>query len=81
VVTRAAAPLRARTSSAPGWRKPGAGMLLVACHTLGVDPEEAIFVGDSPADEDAAQAAGIRFVWAKEFFWRNNYAQNDFHLR
>lgn len=48
-------------------RKPGDGMVQQA---LGSHPdtEEILFVGDRPEDEQAAQAAGVAFVWADE--WR-----------
>lgn len=48
------------TSDAP--EKPDPGMLLLACERLGVKPEQALMVGDSRFDRDAAKAAGIRFV-------------------
>ena len=48
------------TSDAP--EKPDPGMLLVACERLGVKPEQALMVGDSRFDRDAAAAAGIRFI-------------------
>ena len=48
------------TSDAP--EKPDPGMLLLACERLGVKPEQALMVGDSRFDREAAGAAGIRFV-------------------
>ncbi|MBW2315669.1 MAG: HAD family hydrolase [Deltaproteobacteria bacterium] len=48
------------TSDAP--EKPDPGMLLVACERLGVKPEQALMVGDSRFDRDAAAAARIRFI-------------------
>lgn len=42
--------------------KPHPDMLLVCLKKLGVAAREAVFVGDSPSDRDAARAAGIRFV-------------------
>jgi len=32
------------------------------------EPEDTLFVGDWPEDEQAAQAAGTDFLWAEEFF-------------
>ncbi|SDU02868.1 phosphoglycolate phosphatase [Stappia sp. ES.058] len=40
-------------------RKPDPEMLFHACRELGVAPEDAILVGDSPADIDAALAGGF----------------------
>jgi FMN phosphatase YigB (HAD superfamily) len=36
--------------------KPDPGIFLRACGMLGVDPEETLMVGDSPADAGAAAA-------------------------
>jgi hypothetical protein len=69
-VTRAASPLRVRTSSDLTWRKPRPGMLLEACRAFGVAPEEAVFIGDREGDEEAAEAAGMPFAYADPFFDR-----------
>lgn len=69
-VTQAAAPLRVRTSSDPGWRKPRPGMLLAACRAVEVSPAEAMFVGDREVDAEAAAAAGVAFAHADRFFGR-----------
>ncbi len=42
--------------------KPAPDMVLRACELLGVSPTEALVVGDSAFDRDAAEAAGARFV-------------------
>ena len=47
------------TSDAP--EKPDPRMLLLACERLGVAPENAMLVGDSRFDREAAAAAGARF--------------------
>ncbi len=52
------------------WRKPEPGMLLQAMSDADVSPDETLMVGDRPEDEAAAQAAGVDFVWAHEFFGR-----------
>lgn len=49
-------------------RKPQPGMLLGIMKRLSVCSDETIFVGDSEDDRLAAEAAGCRFVWAKDFF-------------
>jgi phosphoglycolate phosphatase-like HAD superfamily hydrolase len=33
-------------------------------------PEETIFIGDMETDRQAAEAAGVKFIWAWEFFGR-----------
>jgi HAD superfamily hydrolase (TIGR01662 family) len=52
------------------WRKPQPGMLLQAMLDAGVTRRQTLFVGDSPDDLGAAQAAGCRFTWAGDFFSR-----------
>lgn len=42
--------------------KPAPDMVLEACRRLGVSPAEALVVGDSRYDRDAAAAAKVRFV-------------------
>ena len=44
-------------------RKPSPEPLLAAIEDLGVDPDEAIFVGDSDGDEETARRAGVDFRW------------------
>jgi phosphoglycolate phosphatase len=42
-------------------RKPDPEPLLATLRELGVDPDVALFVGDSARDEEAARAAGVAF--------------------
>jgi len=42
--------------------KPAPDMLLLALSRLGVAADDAVFVGDSPADARSAQAAGLKLV-------------------
>jgi len=49
------------------FRKPSPGMLLIAMDLAGASPENSLFIGDRPEDEQAAVAAGITFQWAHEF--------------
>ncbi len=49
-------------------RKPGPGMLLEAMADFEAEPEETLYVGDRPEDEEAARNAGVAFMWANEFF-------------
>ena len=42
--------------------KPAPDLVLRACERLGVAPGEAILVGDTRFDREAAAAAGVRFV-------------------
>lgn len=55
-------------------RKPKIGMLIECARDLaGVDgmcpPSAALMVGDRPEDQQCAENAGIRFIWAKD--WRD----------
>lgn len=56
----------------PEWRKPKPGMLLQAMVDVGASPADTVFVGDGEEDRLAAEAAGIRFIYAYEFFKRQN---------
>jgi D-glycero-D-manno-heptose 1,7-bisphosphate phosphatase len=49
-------------------RKPNPGMLLRIMHTLDIDPQETLFIGDLEIDREAARRAGVAFMWACEFF-------------
>lgn len=42
--------------------KPAPDLLLLACKRLGVEPADALFVGDSENDVGAARAAGLKVV-------------------
>ena len=50
------------SSSEAGAPKPDPAIFRLALERLGVRPERALHVGDSPADEQGARAAGMRFV-------------------
>jgi phosphoglycolate phosphatase-like HAD superfamily hydrolase len=43
-------------------------MLLRILEQSGVAADQALFVGDSEADMEAAKRAGVRFSWAEDFF-------------
>ncbi len=49
-------------------RKPGSGMLSDAMKALNRSKSDTLMVGDRPEDEQAAQNAGVAFMWADEFF-------------
>jgi HAD superfamily hydrolase (TIGR01662 family) len=51
-------------------QKPSPVMLLrlMGGSRLDVAPSETLFVGDQETDRQAAEAAGIDFMWAKDFF-------------
>jgi histidinol phosphatase-like enzyme len=51
------------------YRKPGAGMLNFAMWSCGFEPSEAVMIGDSSEDEEAAVAAGVSFLSADS--WRS----------
>ena len=42
--------------------KPAPDLLLLACRELGIEPEDALFVGDSENDVGAARAAGMAVI-------------------
>ena len=47
-----------------GWRKPHRLIFAAALEQLGVKPQEALFVGDSPVDDvGGARAASLDVVW------------------
>jgi HAD superfamily hydrolase (TIGR01662 family) len=49
-------------------RKPQPGLLLAIMRRFRVSPEDALYIGDLPIDAEAARAAGVRFIAAKDFF-------------
>lgn len=53
------------------WRKPNPGMLISLMNEWSFSPDQTIFVGDMETDKQAAEAAGVTFIWAADFFsWR-----------
>jgi pyrophosphatase PpaX len=56
--------------------KPDPQGIRAALDALRVEPRHAIYVGDSPADMEAARAAGIRAaaaMWSKNQTWRRRF--------
>jgi D-glycero-D-manno-heptose 1,7-bisphosphate phosphatase len=54
-------------------RKPQPGMLLAIMVRLNFDADDTIYIGDMDTDKQAAEAAGVQFVWAKDFFeWKED---------
>lgn len=51
------------------WRKPGPGMLAYAIGHFVTRPRFVTYIGDMRTDEEAADAAGVRFVQAED--WRS----------
>jgi D-glycero-D-manno-heptose 1,7-bisphosphate phosphatase len=49
-------------------RKPRPGMLIQLMQRADVDESDVLMIGDQESDRQAAQAAGVRFAWAKDFF-------------
>lgn len=49
-------------------RKPSGAMIAETAAALGQPLADVTFIGDRPEDEQAAAAAGVRFVWAADFF-------------
>jgi len=58
------------------WRKPSPGMLLEAMKRAGATPAETLMVGNSSDDYEAAEAAGVTFMWAWQFFGRPEPSQD-----
>jgi len=52
-------------------RKPKPAMIEAIMAKAGVPRKEVLFIGDSEDDYLTAQNAGVRFMWAKDFFgWK-----------
>lgn len=49
-------------------RKPSPLMLYQAMEAANAKPRETLYVGDMDSDREAAQRAGVAFLWAWEFF-------------
>jgi histidinol-phosphate phosphatase family protein len=49
-------------------RKPAPGAILDALARFEVAPDQCLFVGDQDTDRQAAEAAGVPFSWAWDFF-------------
>ena len=49
-------------------RKPSPLMLIRLMHRFNVRRSETLFIGDMERDEEAARRAGVRFMWAHQFF-------------
>lgn len=56
-------------------RKPNPGMLMNAISNAKVKPVETLMVGDRPEDKEAARRAGCDFMWAWDFFERDEPAE------
>ena len=58
--------------------KPDPEGILAALDSMAVHPRDAIYVGDSPGDMEAAQAARTQAaaaMWSKNDMWRNRFLQ------
>jgi phosphoglycolate phosphatase-like HAD superfamily hydrolase len=56
--------------------KPHPEGIMAALRTLRVSPQDAVYIGDSPADMEAAQAAGTyaaAAMWSKNDAWRERF--------
>ena len=53
----------------PEWRKPNAAMLQQALHDFGVPAGEALMLGDSDDDKNAAASLGVPFVRVSDDLW------------
>jgi D-glycero-D-manno-heptose 1,7-bisphosphate phosphatase len=59
-------------------RKPRPLMLVRLMHRFRVGKSQTLFVGDMERDEEAARRAGVRFLWAHEFFGWAEQASDAF---
>ena len=59
-------------------RKPEPGMLNELMSDLGFSRHDTIMVGDRESDKRAADLAGVRFVWAKDFFANDDVEDENF---
>lgn len=50
------------------FRKPDGGMIEYLMDAFGVSKAETVYIGDLDTDQQAAEAAGVKFIWASEFF-------------
>lgn len=63
--------MKTPTAWRPDRRKPAPGMIVDAMAAHGVSSKnDVLMVGDRPEDQGAAQAAGVGFIWADNFFNR-----------
>lgn len=65
---RAIGAVTIRWATTEARRKPRPVMLTEIMAAVNAMPTEAVFVGDQETDRQAAEAAGIEFVWARDFF-------------
>lgn len=57
------------------YRKPAPGMITLLMQRFNFDAANTIYVGDMESDRQAAEAAGVRFIHADEFFNRKEITQ------
>ncbi|MCP1124441.1 HAD family hydrolase [Bacillus sp. 3103sda1] len=61
-------------SEQEGLKKPQAEIFLRALESLGVSPEESVYVGDHPEnDVVGARNVGMHAIWKKDVFWGNQF--------
>lgn len=60
-------------------RMPQPGMLIELMQQLNFKPSDTVMVGDWESDREAAQAAGCTFIWANEFFERDDDFSDRLH--
>lgn len=60
-------------------RKPQPGMLIELMAQFNKQPSDTIVVGDWKIDQEAAEAAGCQFIWANDFFERDDPFADRFH--
>ncbi|MBW4422644.1 MAG: HAD-IIIA family hydrolase [Myxacorys californica WJT36-NPBG1] len=70
-VTRHNAYNHSQTQWFKQYRKPQPGMLKLAMVRHNHPPEDCLYIGDRPEDEEAARRAGVAFEWAEDWITRH----------
>lgn len=60
-------------------RKPLPGMIQELMAQFNKLPSDTVMIGDWKTDKEAAEAAGCQFIWAKDFFQREDPFADRFH--
>jgi HAD superfamily hydrolase (TIGR01662 family) len=61
----------------PNWRKPNPGMLLAAMRHYDIAASDTVYVGNGPEDAQAAEAAGVAYRHAGDFFMPEDLAERE----
>lgn len=73
LITTLAGDVPFHASWRPSWRKPAAGMLHRACCDFGIAPDNALMLGDSDDDKNAAARLDIPFRRVSDANWQPGF--------